>query len=81
MPALNLSLGLRVIRGSAHMLHALVFEPLGQVTRDLALPIVAQKPWPVCNGDVVKARGRKRLVEVAVTSEAHMVGQSFQATM
>ena len=31
VPALDLSLGLGMIRGAAHMLHALVFEPRGQI--------------------------------------------------
>ncbi len=33
MPALDLSLGLRMIRGAAYMLHAFVFEPNGQIVR------------------------------------------------
>ena len=63
MPALDLSLGLRVIWGPAHMLHAVAFEPLGQIVRDVRRAIVAQKPGPRRHGDVVKARGRERLVE------------------
>jgi hypothetical protein len=53
--ALDLSLGLRVIRGAAHMLHALAFEPLGQVVRDVTRTIVREKPWPVRDGDVIEA--------------------------
>ena len=46
MPALDLSLGLGMIRGAAHMLHALAFEPLGQIVCHVARPIVAEKPRP-----------------------------------
>ena len=35
VPALDLSLGLGMIRRAAHMLHALVLEPLGQIARDV----------------------------------------------
>jgi hypothetical protein len=44
------------------MLHALAFEPLGQIVCHVARPIVAEKPRPVRNGDVIKARCRERLV-------------------
>src|SRR5271157_4987082 len=55
MPTLDLSLGLWMIRGAAYVLHVLVFEPLAQITRDVTRSIVAQKPGPLRNGDVVKA--------------------------
>ena len=35
VPSLDLSLGLWMIRGAAHVLHALGFEPLAQITRDV----------------------------------------------
>ena len=55
VPSLDLSLGLWMIRGAAHVLHALGFEPLAQITRDVTRSGVAQKPGPLRNGDVVKA--------------------------
>jgi len=41
VPALDLSLGLRVIRSAADMLHVLAFEPSGQIVRDVTRPIIA----------------------------------------
>ena len=35
MPALDLALGLRVIRGAADMLHLLLIQPLGETLRDV----------------------------------------------
>lgn len=35
MPALDLPLRLRMIRRTPHMLHALVFEPFGQIASDV----------------------------------------------
>lgn len=35
MPALDLALGLGMIRRAAHMLHVFMFEPPGQVVRDV----------------------------------------------
>ena len=63
VPALDLSLGLRVIGSAAHMLHVLAFEPFGEIVRDVTRPIIAQKPWPLPDADVVKAAGRERPVE------------------
>jgi hypothetical protein len=45
------------------MLHAFAIEPSGQIFRNITRSIAAQKPRPVRNGDVIKARRRKRLVE------------------
>ena len=44
MPRLNLALSLRTIRHAAKVLHAPVFQPFGQVTEDIAKPIVAEQP-------------------------------------
>ena len=40
MPSLDLTLRLRVIWSAADMVHLLIFEPIGQLTRDIARPIV-----------------------------------------
>jgi hypothetical protein len=45
------------------MLHALLVEPLGQIVRHVTRTIVAEKPWPVRDGDVVKAGYSECLVE------------------
>ena len=42
MPTLDLSLGLGMIWGAAYMLHAVVFEPLGQIVRDVRRAIVRE---------------------------------------
>ena len=43
MPALDLSLGLRVIWCSADVLHTLVFEPVGQIVAVVALDEIDPK--------------------------------------
>ena len=63
MPALDFSMGLAVIRRTAHMLHALILEPSGQVIRDVLDLVVAAKPWPAREGDVVQTRGRECLIQ------------------
>ena len=63
MPALDLALGLGMIRSAAHMLHAFMFEPPGQIVRDVTRSVVAQKPRSLLYVDVVQTRGRQRLVE------------------
>ena len=35
VPALDLALGLGIIRSAAHMVHAFMFEPPGQIVRDV----------------------------------------------
>lgn len=52
--ALDLALRQRVIRRTAHMLHALVVEPLGQIAGDVGRAMVAEQPWPVQEGDAIK---------------------------
>ena len=42
MPALDLSLGHRMIRRAADMLHVLAVEPFGQVRRDVAGAVVGE---------------------------------------
>jgi hypothetical protein len=44
MPALDLPLGLGMIRRPADMLHVFAFEPRGQIVGDVARAVVAQKP-------------------------------------
>jgi hypothetical protein len=47
MPAFDLALGLRVARRAADMLDAVGIEPLGQLARDVAWPVVGQQPGAV----------------------------------
>ena len=51
----DLSLGLRVERRTADMIHALGTQPVGQIGRDLGRPIVAEQAWPVRDVRVVTA--------------------------
>ena len=44
-PALNLALGLGMVRCATDMLHALIIEPLSQVAGDIAGSVVGQQPW------------------------------------
>src|ERR1700692_643962 len=43
MPALDLSLGLRVIRGAADMLHLLAIQPLHEICRDVRRAVIRQQ--------------------------------------
>jgi hypothetical protein len=43
MPALNLALGLRVIRGAADMLHLLAIRPLREIRRDVRRAVIRHK--------------------------------------
>ena len=47
VPALDLALGLRVIWGTADVVHQLIFQPISQFTRDVARSIVAEQSWLV----------------------------------
>ncbi len=44
VPALDLALGLGMIRRSAHMFHSAIVEPFGQIARYVAGAIVAEQP-------------------------------------
>ncbi|MHC2431475.1 hypothetical protein ACVII1_005374 [Bradyrhizobium elkanii] len=62
------------------MLHALLVEPLGQIVRHVTRTIVAEKPWPVRDGDVVKAGYSECLVEGGCdVGSAH--GGTYSATI
>ena len=45
VPAFDLALGLGMIGRAADVAHALLFEPVSQITRDVAGAVVAQQPW------------------------------------
>ncbi len=44
MPALDLTLGLRVIRRATDMIHTLAVEPFSQIAGDVGRTIVAEQP-------------------------------------
>ena len=56
MLTLNIALSLRMIWRAARVLHAPIFQPFGQVTGDIARPIVAEQPRLVNNVNLVTAR-------------------------
>ena len=48
VPALDLALCHRMIRGTANVLDASVTQPFGQVAGDIAGTVVGQEPGPLC---------------------------------
>ena len=81
MPALDLALSLRMIRGAADVFHLLAIQPLREILRDVSRSVIRQQARSVNNGHLIETAGRQRQIEGAVTSFAFMVAQSFQATM
>ena len=63
MPALDLALRLRVAGRTPDVRHAPALQPFGQITRDVARPIVRQQPWPGHDRDLIEPRGRQCQVE------------------
>ncbi len=53
VPSFDLALCLRVVRGTANVIHALIFKSSRQITRDLTAFIVAEQPRLVNNGGTV----------------------------
>ena len=45
VPALDLALGLGMVRCATDMLQALIIEPFGQVAGEIAGSVVGQQPW------------------------------------
>jgi hypothetical protein len=59
VPPFDLFLRLGMIQSAARVLHAIAFQPLGQIVCNVTRSIVAQKPGPLRDRDVVKAGGRE----------------------
>ena len=53
MPALDLALGHGVIRLAAGVTHALLFEPLGQVGRNVVGPVVGEQARTLVEASLV----------------------------
>ena len=49
VPALDLALGLGMVRSAADMIHALLLEPGGKIVGDIGRAIVAEQPRPMGN--------------------------------
>ena len=60
MPPFNLALGLGMIGRASNVGHVLGIEPIREVARDVARPIIRQKTWPVPDMSVITARRRQR---------------------
>jgi NitT/TauT family transport system permease protein len=56
MPALDLALGLRVIRGTADMLDRLAIQPLREIRRDVRRAVIRQQTRSVNDGHLVEPR-------------------------
>src|SRR5437588_277431 len=63
MPALDLALGHRMIRGATHVLDLAVLEPFGQLAGDVARSVVGQQAWPTCGRRLVQTAGPQRQIE------------------
>ena len=63
IPALDLALGLRVKRGTADVIHLLVFEPISQFARDIAQAIVAEQARLVQDRCLITPRCLQRQVQ------------------
>ena len=55
MPALDLALGLGVMRRTTHMIHAFVIEPFGKIGRDVTRSVIAEQARFVDDTGIVRA--------------------------
>ena len=60
VPALDLALGLRVMRCTANMIHTLILKIFGQIGRDVGRAIVAEQPGLLHDRGPIAARGLQR---------------------
>ena len=81
VPALDLSLGLGVQRGTADMAHLVGLDVFRQFAGDVAGAIVAEPPGFVQHRGAIAARGSKARSSVSVTSSARMLVHNFQVMM
>ena len=81
VPALDLALGLRMVRRAMDVSDALALEPTSEIAGDIGRAVVAEQPRPVDDPRGIVARPREARSSVSVTLPARMVVQSFQAMM
>ena len=60
MPALDLALGLGMVRCSSDMIHTAFVQPVGEVAGDVGRPVVTQQARLVDDLGLVTARGFQR---------------------
>ena len=53
MPALDLTLGLRMLRRTTRVLHAFALQPFRQFPRDITGPVVTEQTWFVDDVNLV----------------------------
>ena len=53
MPAFDLALGLRMEWCTADMLHLVIFQPFGQIARDVTGSVVTEQTWHVAHDGMV----------------------------
>ena len=63
VPALDLALGLGMTRRAADGCHPAAAEPVGQIGRDVARPVVGQQPRAMHDLPLIEASGGQRQVE------------------
>ena len=56
MPTLDLTLGLRMVRRAADVIHALISEPVREVAGDVGRAVVAEQPWLVSDRGAATSR-------------------------
>ncbi len=78
VPAFDLALGLRMIRGTTDMIHLPIFQPIGQFSRDVAGTVVTEQTRLVQNRRLETSSIRS---SVSVSSSAFIVVQSLQVIM
>ena len=73
VPALDLALCLGMIGRAAHMLHAPVTQPFGQIAGDVAGAVVTEQPWFVLDMGWSQPEAVSASSRVSVTSSAFIV--------
>jgi hypothetical protein len=81
VPTLDLILRLRMAGRTADVGHAPAAEPVGQITRDVARPVVGEPPRPLTTCTWSSPAAASARSSVAATSLACIVAHSFHATM
>jgi hypothetical protein len=81
MPALDLALRHGVVGLAADVRHAVAVEPIGQVSRKIRWPVVAEQAWPLIDIGLVEPRGLQCQLEGGSDIAGRHGEQSFQATM
>lgn len=63
VPALDLSLSLRMVWCPSDMIHFLIFQPFSKFTRDITGSVITEQPWLVEDGRLGTARSLQSQVQ------------------